>query len=67
VGNDVGGGEGVLEISSSTTHGRVLERTDVATGNASGLLSKAVRKGINLVRNITPERQIEAVRALISQ
>lgn len=39
--------------------------TDVATGNASGLLSKAVRKGINLVRNITPERQIEAVRALI--
>lgn len=40
--------------------------TDVATGNASGLLSKAVRKGINLVRNITPERQIEAVRALIT-
>lgn len=39
--------------------------TDVATGNASGLLSRAVRKGINLVRNITPERQIEAVRALI--
>lgn len=39
--------------------------SDVATGNASGLLSKAVRKGINLVRNITPERQIEAVRALI--
>ncbi len=39
--------------------------TDVATGNASGLLSKAVRKGINLVRNITPERQIEAVRALL--
>lgn len=40
--------------------------TDVATGNASGLLSKAVRKGLNLVRNITPERQIEAVRALIT-
>jgi DNA-binding transcriptional MerR regulator len=40
--------------------------TDVATGNASGLLSKAVRKGVNLVRNITPERQIEAVRALIT-
>lgn len=39
--------------------------TDVATGNASGLLSKAVRKGINLVRNITPERQIQAVEALI--
>jgi len=39
--------------------------SDVATGNASGLLSKAVRKGINLVQNITPERQIEAVRALI--
>jgi hypothetical protein len=41
--------------------------TDVATGNASGLLSKAVRKGINLVRNITPERQIEAVKALIGK
>lgn len=41
--------------------------TDVATGNASGLLSKAVRKGINLVRSITPERQIEAVRALLVQ
>lgn len=40
--------------------------TDVATGNASGLLSRAVRKGINLVRNITPERQIEAIRALIA-
>ncbi len=40
--------------------------TDVATGNASGLMSKAVRKGLNLVRNITPERQIEAVRALIT-
>lgn len=40
--------------------------TDAATGNASGLLSKAVRKGLNLVRNITPERQIEAVRALIT-
>ncbi len=41
--------------------------TDVATGNASGLMSKALRKGINLVRNVTPERQIEAVRALILQ
>ncbi len=41
--------------------------TDVATGNTSGLLTKAVRKGINLVRNITPERQIEAVRALIGK
>ncbi|MBP9701401.1 MAG: hypothetical protein KBD47_00270 [Candidatus Pacebacteria bacterium] len=40
--------------------------TDAATGNASGLMSKALRKGINLVRNITPERQIEAVRALIT-
>ena len=40
--------------------------TDVATGNASGLMSKALRKGINLVRNITPERQIEAVRALLT-
>ena len=41
--------------------------TDVATGNTSGLLTKAVRKGINLVRNITPERQVEAVRALIGK
>lgn len=41
--------------------------TDVATGNASGLISKAVRKGINLVRNVTPERQINAVKALIAR
>lgn len=41
--------------------------TDVATGNASGLVSKALRKGINLVRNVTPERQIQAVKGLIAR
>lgn len=36
MGVEVGAGEGVLEVISKTTQGRVLERTDVAARNEEG-------------------------------